>query len=76
MESYFDIIFALNSLTHPGEKRLAELCRQSCKILPADFEKNISDLFENLFTDGEKAEHILRAMVKEITVILKRENYF
>lgn len=44
MESYFDILFALNSQTHPGEKRLLQLCRQNCSILPEHFEDNINRL--------------------------------
>lgn len=50
LASYFDIIFALNRLTHPGEKRLASLCKQNCKILPNKFEENLSALFFNMFS--------------------------
>lgn len=39
--SYFDVIFALNEKTHPGEKRLVELCLKMCPLLPRDFEKNL-----------------------------------
>lgn len=38
MESYFDIIFAVNEQTHPGEKRLVQLCNDRCSILPNNFE--------------------------------------
>ncbi|MGN0376090.1 MAG: DUF4037 domain-containing protein, partial [Suilimivivens sp.] len=48
MESYFDIIFAMNELTHPGEKRLVQLCKKECKILPDYFEENINTLFSDL----------------------------
>ncbi|MBQ7133504.1 MAG: DUF4037 domain-containing protein [Ruminococcus sp.] len=53
LESYFDVIFALNRLTHPGEKRLVQLCLKNCEILPSDFEENLSTLFAHLFTQPE-----------------------
>ena len=44
LASYFDIIFAKNKLLHPGEKRLVKYCKNNCKILPKNFEKNINQL--------------------------------
>lgn len=48
---YFDIIFALNEKTHPGEKRLVGLCKDQCTILPLDFEENLDKLFQVMYTD-------------------------
>ena len=44
LASYFDIIFAINKLLHPGEKRLIKYAKDNCKILPKDFEENIEKL--------------------------------
>ncbi len=70
-ESYFDIIFALNRMTHPGEKRMTQIALSEAKILPADFERNISELLTHLFEDSETvAEHltrIIRALDEIIT---------
>lgn len=52
LESYFDVIFALNEKTHPGEKRLVSLALKECKILPKNFEENINKLFKSMFTDA------------------------
>ncbi len=49
MASYFDLLFALNEKTHPGEKRLIQLCRSSCAILPENFEENLGALFAHLY---------------------------
>ncbi len=70
MESYFDVIFAINELTHPGEKRLVSLCRSSCKVLPRNFEQNINDLYGALFTDGQKAVRILEQMVLALKEVI------
>lgn len=48
LASYFDIIFALNRMTHPGEKRLIKLCLRHCAVLPADFEKNLTELLSEV----------------------------
>lgn len=46
LASYFDIIFALNKLLHPGEKRLIKFAKDNCKILPEKFEENIENLLQ------------------------------
>lgn len=45
LASYYDIIFAVNELLHPGEKRLIQYAIDNCKILPKNFEENIIKLF-------------------------------
>lgn len=70
MESYFDIIWAVNGLTHPGEKRLVALCKSKCRILPADFEENINRLYAHLFTDLERVEEDIARIVGELKKVL------
>lgn len=71
MESYFDIIWALNELPHPGEKRLVSLCRQQCAVLPSNFEDNINDLYAHLFTNLDKVEEDVERIVSELKKVLK-----
>lgn len=49
LASYFDIIFALNEMTHPGEKRMQSICFNECKILPNNFNENLNKLFDGMF---------------------------
>lgn len=70
MESYFDVIFALNEQTHPGEKRLIRLAKERCAILPNHFEENIQKLYSNLFVNPEEAVAVLEEMIVELKQIL------
>lgn len=72
MESYFDIIFALNEQTHPGEKRLIQLCKKNCKILPDKFEENIDKLMKDLFTHSDMAVEDLTNIITELEKILEK----
>ena len=69
LASYFDLIFAVNEKTHPGEKRLVELCRAGCRLLPENFEENLENLFRHMYAPGEERLECLedvKAIVKEV----------
>lgn len=70
LASYFDILFAVNEKTHPGEKRLVSLCRMECDILPDRFEENLDALFKAMFYAPEEIQTILGEIVEELDKIL------
>lgn len=70
LESYFDILFALNSLTHPGEKRLIKLCRQQCKVLPNDFEANLNKLFDDMTIHFDEIKKDIENIISELKKII------
>ena len=70
LESYFDVIFARNELTHPGEKRLVQLCRARCPVLPERFEENLDRLFDDLFARPERVGEDLAAIIAALEQIL------
>lgn len=71
LESYFDIIFALNKLTHPGEKRMVQYAKEQAEFLPVDFEENLNKLFQNLFVDSEKTVQTLGEMIAELEKVIR-----
>ncbi len=71
LESYFDVIFALNEMTHPGEKRLIQICKRQCSILPERFEENIVGLFEYMFKYD--VSDILEDMVGELKKLIDKQ---
>lgn len=73
IESYFDIIFAINELTHPGEKRLVQLCKEQCKILPNHFEKNIHILFYDLYRNFDRVMKDINVIITELQKVLELE---
>ncbi|MBQ2824975.1 MAG: DUF4037 domain-containing protein [Clostridia bacterium] len=69
MESYFDVLFALNEATHPGEKRLVNLSKK-LSILPEKFEENINKLFTDLFANPDVVENDIANIVSELKKII------
>ncbi|MBR1680178.1 DUF4037 domain-containing protein [bacterium] len=67
LASYFDVIFALNELLHPGEKRLIQYAKNNCKILPKNFEENINNLLKQPNSDTLS---ILNSIIDELRIIL------
>lgn len=44
LASYFDILFAVNKLPHPGEKKLLNFSKTHCRRLPKAFNEQITSL--------------------------------
>jgi len=70
LESYFDLLFALNGVTHPGEKRMAQLCRERCPLLPERFEENLRRFLEDLCAAPQRTPENLDAIVSALEKIL------
>ena len=70
LESYFDILFALNSMTHPGEKRMVSYLKAQASVLPPDFEETLQSLLANLFTEPQAVPGILDRLVRNLLSVL------
>ena len=70
LASYFDIIFALNEMTHPGEKRMQSICSKECRLLPNHFNENLDRLFGGMFR--ENISTVINDMIIEVKEITSR----
>jgi hypothetical protein len=52
--SYFDIIFALNEMAHPGEKKILKIMKESNFKVPIDMEINVNNIL-NYATSKDSA---------------------
>ena len=68
LASYFDVLFAINKLPHPGEKRLIEHATATCSKLPDDMERQVNELV------GSAAGDTVNALVDGLDELLLREN--
>lgn len=48
LASYFDILFAINRLPHPGEKRLVDFAKKFCLQLPVEMDEQINQVIGSL----------------------------
>jgi len=71
--SYFDLLFALNEQTHPGEKRMLEFAKTNCSLLPQHFEENIQTYFQKLYTEPAEAIILINQLVTTIKEIIPQE---
>lgn len=74
LASYFDIIFALNDVYHPGEKRIIQIMEDSCHIYPANLNEKIKQLMGYAAQGDISFLDIMDEMIKELEDILNEQN--
>lgn len=71
--SMVDILFAVNELPHPGEKRLLEILEAHCKKLPRKFREDLSSLLRATGDDHGSLLTILDLLVDRLDELLRSE---
>ncbi len=74
LASYFDIIFALNKIPNPGEKKILSFINKNCAVLPADMEVQISRILKAASGDGNAILQDLDTLLKNLDELLKNED--
>ncbi len=75
LASYFDILFALNRLPHPGEKRLLDRARALCPLRPLRMTEDVTRLLELAAQPGPELLAAVDALVDHLLPILRAEGF-
>lgn len=75
LSSYFDIIFAVNKVFHPGEKRLITHITNSCNNLPDGFNQDINKLLSISQTETDKIPATLNRLLNNLDEWLKKTDF-
>jgi len=73
LASYFDIIFAVNRLPHPGEKRVLQIAEVRCKFLPENMSAQVVQLLDSL-TMGDVIKNALE-LIDSLDVLLASQSF-
>jgi hypothetical protein len=73
LASYFDILFALNRQTHPGEKRLVALVLRDCPLRPDNMAEQVDQLIAAVGLKDRSVVERARAVVEGLQPLLRQE---
>ena len=75
LASYFDILFALNRLPHPGEKRLLAIACEQCEALPDGMETQVLALLRTAVEPGGRVVEQVDTLVDGLDDLLHEEGF-
>lgn len=74
LASYFDVIFALNRVLHPGEKRLIEWAQAHCARLPLDMAAQLTALLQAACSMDDVLQRT-NALLDNLDDVLREEGF-
>jgi hypothetical protein len=76
LASYFDILFAVNEMPHPGEKRLVGIASAACQKVPQGMRQGIDGLIGALSRADRDVIQKAEALVEGLDSLLIAEGLF
>jgi hypothetical protein len=74
LASYFDVLFAINELPHPGEKRLLQHAAASCAKLPNEMDRQVTELVASVGQPDGGTVQKARVLIDALKELLLGEN--
>lgn len=71
--SYFDIIFAVNEMLHPGEKKLLKIIKDKGLKVPKNMELNVNNILKFSASGDFKILEEIDLLINNLNVFLKKE---
>lgn len=71
--SYFDIIFAINEMAHPGEKKIIKIIKDNKLIVPSNMEQNVNNILKYAAAKDSQILKEIDALVNNLDVLLRKE---
>ena len=75
LASYYDIIFAINGVLHPGEKRLISIIESICVDYPPHTTQYVHTIIRSIGVDDNLLLQTLNLLVDELEILLKGKGF-
>lgn len=75
LASYFDVLFALNAIPHPGEKRLLEVATERCAKRPPAMREQVEAVLRATANADETLIRAIDRLIDDLDVILLQEGF-
>lgn len=73
LDSYFDIIFAINEIPHPGEKKILSVINNMCKKTPKNLVKDVEKLINDISRCDNTILDDIDEIINQLDKVLKAE---
>ncbi len=75
LASYFDVLFALNEIPNPGEKRILEFVLEQCSITPPNLKDRVEVILQSAGTGSEELLAHLDVFLDDLDGLLSGEGF-
>jgi hypothetical protein len=73
--SYFDILFAINVVLHPGEKKIVQFVKNECAAIPENLEKQIVGILQTAAIGDRKLLEELDSLIDRLDQLLRLKGF-